>query len=208
MTKNNIYVLLTFLSIVLISGCSVKDISGGVLSEGYSQMAGLDINNAKFEDSTIIELDDFLKISFTYTMDVKNEVTVEISDVGHPSRTIDHFGYLIYYDTILYNNQTENYRINLIGVKEIPPSRYSSIKVINEFMLSKESIEKSGEIKVTNSFTEKADGDPNIKKIDKMILTTFQYSENSRTRSYEIDEAKSEIITLNNPTIQINLNGL
>ena len=208
MFNKNIYVLLIFLPIILISGCAIKDIPGGVFSEGYSQMAGLDISNVKFEDATIIESDDFLKISFRYNMDVENEIKVEISDVGHPSRTIDFFGYSICFNTVPYSNQTENFDIDIIGVKEIPPSTYSSIKVMNEFRLSRESIEESGEIKIAHFFTEKADGDSNIKKMDAIILTTFKYSKNSRTRDYEIDEAKSEIITSNNPKININWENL
>ena len=209
MAKKNRYVFLIFLLIILISGCAgIKDIPSGVFSEGYSQMADLNINNVKFVDATIIESGDFLKISFRYKMDVENEVKVEISNVGHPARTIGTFGSYIYYDTVFYNNQTENIYVNLIGIKEILPSKYSSIQVNNEFRLSRESIEKSGEIKVQNLFTEKADGDSNIKKIDEGVLTTIKYSTNSRTRSYEINEAKSEIITLNNPEIQINFNNL
>lgn len=208
MSNKNIYAFLIFLTIILISGCIIKDIPGGVFSEGYSTMAGLDINNVKFEDATIIESDDFLKISFRYNMDVENEIKVEISDVGHPSRTIDYFGYNVYYNTVPYYNQTKDFNVDIIGVKEIPPSKYSSIKVINEFTLSRESVEESGEIMVAHSFTEKADGDPDIKKIDAIILTTFKYSKNYRTRDYEIDEAKSEIITLNNPKININWENL
>ena len=209
MIPKNIMLILIIFSITLASGCSdISDIPNDLLGKGYSQMAGLDINDVEFLDANIIESNEIIKFSIRFNMDIENKVKVESSAIGHPSRILEGRTCNILINSNSYNNQAERLKINLIGEKEILPNYFSGFTVINEFYLPKETIEKSGEIKFANYFTQQANGDPNIKQMEKAILTTIEFSKNTRTKEYEIIAGNSEIVQMNNQLIQINWENL
>lgn len=204
----NMSIFLILLSIILISGCTIKDIPGGTFGVVHSQMAGLDINEVQFVSASISESGDFLSLIVIYEMNIENKVKVESSVLGYPSRIINDRAYGLYFNNVEYSTQTilQKIALNPEGQK-IPPTSHVNIEVKSEFKLPAESIKNTGEINLVIDFTEQADGDPNIKKMGDVILTTIKYSQKSRSTDYET-EGVSEIVPSNNPLLKINVGNI
>ncbi len=207
MSKMNLtFITIISLISVISSGCSYRDIDSGVISEGYALMAGLNLSQVEFTSGHIKEhtWNDITECSFEYSLSVKNKVTVD-SVLGQYPKTLNRGSAWI----ISINGKNDydlmtSDRFDLQGQYKINPYHEHNFRVNNKFSLPSDYLGDSGKIEITNYFTEQTEGDPKIKQMNQGVLTTINYTRDSRTKKYEI-ECNSVIITVKKSRLDIHI---